>query len=110
MQTGGIINAIGALRVPTLESALQGSFKDSEIYLLANYYFFRKLDDCFRDDITNFASLKTVFSDKLKSTPLFFIITDKTDVETMKKISEKLSIDVLNNLIALFRSIEPLES
>jgi len=104
------INAIGALRVPALETALQDTFRNLNTHLLVNYYFFRKLDDRFRKEIWDLASLKTVLEGKMKSTPIFFIVTDKTDLETMKKISRKLSLDVLNNFVALFQSMEPLVS
>jgi len=108
--TASRLNVIGALKIPTIESVLQEEFKDFEIYLLANYYFFRKLDDCFRDEITDFARLRNVLAEKLESVPILFIIMDKVEnVEELKKISESLSLQILNNLIALFKSIEPFE-
>ena len=42
------------------ESALREEFKVFEIYLLSNHYFIRKLNDCFRDEITDFARLRNV--------------------------------------------------
>lgn len=108
--TASRINVLGALKVPALESALQGEFNELEIYVLANYYFFRKLEDCFRDEIRDFVSLKNVLIERMKSVPVFFIITSKTgDVKKLEKISEKLSSNVFNHLVALFKSIEPLE-
>jgi len=47
-------------RVIEQESALREEFKDFEIYLLSNHYFIRKLNDCFRDEITDFARLRNV--------------------------------------------------
>ena len=98
------INAIGALRVPALESNLQADFIDSKPYLLVNYYFFRKLYDLFKDEmIAEFEQLKTLLGRNFKSTPLFFVILERTDTKTVSEILERLCTDVLQRLLEVFQ-------
>jgi len=99
------INVIGAMKVYVLESELQKEFKDENIWLLVNYYFFRKFDDCFKE-IQDPVSLKEVLEKELKPTPIFFIITDKMDSGKTKKIFEALCRHILANFHAYFQSIE----
>jgi hypothetical protein len=101
------INAIGALRVPALESNLQADFPEAKPYLLVNYYFFRKLYDLSKDEmITDFEQLKTLLEKNFKSTPLFFAIIEKSDTNTISQILEKLCTDILQRLIEVFHVLK----
>lgn len=102
------INAIGAMKVYTLESTLQDRCKDANICLLVNYYFFRKFDDCFKE-VHDLVSLKEVLQKNLKSTPIFFIITNKMDSSKTKEIFEELCGNILANFLAHFQSIETIK-
>jgi len=99
------INVIGAMKVYTLESALQDAYKDEDVWLLVNYYFFRRFDDYFKT-AHDLASLKEVVVEKLKSIPILFIITNKMDLSKTKKILEELCSNIIANFFTYFQSIE----
>lgn len=96
------MNPIGSLKAALLESQVQAGCEDVNVYLLINYYLFRKLDDCFRDEICDLASLKKVLEEKLASTPFMFIIADRTGIKNLKNIFENACSAILSHLMALF--------
>jgi len=92
------INPIHTLRVPAAESMIQRKFKDLDVFLLVNYYFFRKMDDNFKD-ITSLKMLNEILMKKMRLTPVMFVITSKTSMDKMIGIFEIVCSHLLQTIM-----------
>jgi len=101
------IDAIGVLKIPSLETYLQDAFKGWDIHILVNYYFFRKLDDYFRDEnITSFSHFMNVISSKkFVNTPFLFIVTDRKEISAIREIFEVLNQRLIEKFQAFFQTL-----
>lgn len=99
------INSIDNLKIALLESGLRQEFKGLEILILVNYYFFRELDDKFRNKISNIEDLKNILEKDFISTPFIFVILDNSCPQ-VEKILDKLYSDILSNFMSFFESID----
>ncbi|MGD0405453.1 MAG: HD domain-containing protein [Candidatus Bathyarchaeia archaeon] len=97
-------NPIVAMRVHALENSLQDGLQDMSISILVNYYFFRRLEDCFKE-VHNLKALKKVLEEDLKSTPVFFILTSKQDLMKAESVFEGFSTGLMASFISYFQSI-----
>jgi hypothetical protein len=103
------VDAIGVLRIPALEISLQ---KSPELtgwnnYLLMNYYFFRKLDDDFRDkNITNLKNFTEVLSSDFPSTPFLFIITDRKEITAIQTLFDKVCLHLIERFRSFFQTLD----
>jgi hypothetical protein len=98
------INSIVALGIPSLESKLESDVGGTNICLLVNYYFFRKLDDCFKQRISDLEGFYgTLKGEELGSKPIMFILTNETKTETLRKICEILCDNLIMHFHTYFR-------
>jgi hypothetical protein len=99
-------NPIAALKIQTLEALLDKQYPADNVGVLVNYYFFRRLEDCFKRKVTDLDSLKQVLEIELKSTPIFFILTSTGNSAKIKQIFELLSDNLVLNFAQYFQAIE----
>ncbi len=99
-------NPITALKIHALEASLEKQLPDANVNLLVNYYFFRRLDDCFKDKVTDLSSLKTVLEVDLEVIPIFFILTSKEDNKSIKQIFDVFSTQLIGDFLSYFQAIE----
>ncbi|NVM55954.1 MAG: HD domain-containing protein, partial [Candidatus Helarchaeota archaeon] len=96
------INSVVSFKIPTLETRTQENFYEGDIYLLINYYLFRRLDDNFRE-IHSVSEFLKLLKTKYENQPFFFVITDplkqEKTVELFDKICDNI-IDILRNIFA----------
>lgn len=95
-------NPIKSLKTTLLEAYLLQIFQN-QIYIMVNYYIFRKLDDVFREKIRNTNDLINYMKTKLKDEIIYFILTPKTlrnkiFDETCKFITENIIFTAINPL------------
>ncbi len=99
-------NPITALKLHTMEAFLEKQVPDANVNLLVNYYFFRRLEDCFKDKVDNLSSLKNVLEVELETIPIFFILTDREDMRTIKEIFELFSTRLIGDFLSYFQALE----
>jgi hypothetical protein len=93
---GARTDVISTLRTPIIEKRVRAQFRDSQLFLLANYYFFRKV---YEENRKNPEKLHEV-PEKLKLYPFMFILSDRVDVAKIKEIFnlvyDNLCFELLN--------------
>jgi hypothetical protein len=98
---GGRADPISILRIPIIEKRIRADFGNSPIFLLINYYFFRKLKEIVeKRKPTSLEELHTLITESLGSYPLMFILIKSTDYETMKRIFEKVCDNIYAELLS----------
>jgi hypothetical protein len=103
------VDGIGVLRIPALETTLQADSepKSWNNYLLVNYYFFRKLDDNFRDKVRSFQELQKILrSEDFVHTPFLFVITDSKEVTDIEKTFDKVTLHLIERFSVFFQTLE----
>jgi hypothetical protein len=106
------VDAIGVLKIPALETSLQTTSdrKNGNNYLLVNYYFFRKLDDNFRDEdgigITSFKRLKKTLSEHFQFTPFLFILTDRKETASIQEIFDQVILYLIERFSMFFQTLD----
>ena len=75
--------------------------------MLVNYYFFRKLDDAFRDEVTDFNALRRILSSKkFSSTPFLFIITDRKELTATEMVFDQVALHLIERFSEFFQTLE----
>jgi hypothetical protein len=98
---GGRTDPISVLRIPIVEKRVRAEFSELSVFLLINYYFFRKLKEIVeKRRPTNFEELLTSITGSLRSYPFMFILVKSTDYETMNRISEKVCDNIYSELLS----------
>ncbi len=99
-------NPIAALKIQPLEALLDDQFPNDNIGILVNYYFFRRLEDCFKNKVKDLDSLKSALEVELKSTPIFFVISDTGNASRLQEIFDLFGNTLVLNFLQFFQAIE----
>ena len=98
------INSIVSFQIPTTETRIQEKFNGGVIYLLINYYIFRRLDDNFRK-IHSISDFLKILKTELKTQPFLFVVTDLLKREKSIYLYEMISDNVVNIMINIFTTL-----